>query len=72
MTLSRKIPLPESRLADSAPPARFNSGRRAPGVVGRSGTGRPRSIHGAHAPKVNCPLKRGRSTTRVEDGRVET
>ena len=61
MTLSRKIPLPESRLADRAPPARFKSGRRAPGVIGRSRTGRCRSIHGAHAPKVNCPLKRGRS-----------
>ena len=65
MTLSRKIPLPESRLADRAPPARFKSGRRAPGVVGRPGTGRCRSIHGAHAPKVNCPLKRGRCMPRM-------
>ena len=63
MTLSLKIPLPESRSADRAPPARFQSGRRAPGVLGRSGTGRSRSIHGAHAPKVNCPLKRGRSNS---------
>ena len=61
MTLSRKIPLPESGSADRAPPARFESGRRASGVVGGSRTGRSRSIHGARAPKVNCPLKRGRS-----------
>ena len=32
MTLSRMIPLPESRAVLSAPPARFKSGRRAPGV----------------------------------------
>ena len=61
MTLSRKIPLPESRLEVSAPPARFESGRRAPGVVGRSRTDRSRSIHGAFAPNVNCPPNRGRS-----------
>ena len=63
MTLSRKIPLPESRLEVSAPPARFESGRRAPGVVGRSRTDRSRSIHGAFAPNVNCPPNRGRSSS---------
>ena len=47
MTLSRKIPLPESRLEVSAPPSRFESGRRAPGVVGRSRTDRSRS-YAAH------------------------
>ena len=36
MTLSRMIPLPESRPVLSAPPARFKSGRRTPGGVGRS------------------------------------
>ena len=36
MTLYRMIPLPESRPVLSAPPARFKSGRRAPGGVGRS------------------------------------
>ena len=36
MALSRMIPLPESRPVLSAPPARFKSGRRAPGGVGRS------------------------------------
>ena len=62
MTLSLKIAVPpRSRFADSAPPARFESGRRASDVVGRSGTARCRAIHGACAPKVNCPLKRVRS-----------
>ena len=69
MTLSRKIPLPESRLEVSAPPARFESGRRAPGVFGRPLTDRSRSIHGAFAPNVNCPRNRGRSREpRVGDG----
>ncbi len=35
MTLSRMIPLPESRLADSAPPARFKSGRRGVDVLNK-------------------------------------
>ena len=34
--LPRMIPLPASRLADRAPPARFKSGRRASSGVGRS------------------------------------
>ena len=41
--------------------------RRAPGAVGRSRTARHRSIHGAFAPKVNCPPKRVRSTHRVQN-----
>ena len=40
MTLSRKTPLPGSGTVLSAPPARFKSGRRAPGVVGRSSRSR--------------------------------
>ena len=48
MTLSRRIPLPESGLAD-----------RAPGVVGRSRTGRSRPIHGARAPKSKLSTKAG-------------
>ena len=36
MTGSRVIPLPESRALVSAPPARFRSGRRVPGVFRRS------------------------------------
>ena len=59
MTLSRKFPLPESRLADSAPPARFKSGRRAPGVVDRFRTDRSRPIHGAVAPTSKLSTKPG-------------
>ena len=61
MTLSRKIPLPESGSADRAPPARLERERRAPGVVGRSGTGDLAQFTGLAPQKVNCPLKRGRS-----------
>ena len=49
MTLSRKIPLPESRVEVSAPPTRFKRGRRASSVIGRSRADRSRSIHGGFA-----------------------
>ena len=45
MTLSLKIALPpRSRFADSAPPAHFESGRRASGRC-RSVQNRPTSLH---------------------------
>ncbi len=51
--------MPESRLADSAPPARFKSGRRAPGVVGRPEPGDLAPFTGRAA--RNRPPGRGRS-----------
>ena len=48
MTLSRMIPLPESRAVLSAPPARFKSGRRRPASNRAS-----RSTHGACASKLS-------------------
>ena len=66
VTLSLRIAVPSPlRSSHSPPPATVESGRRAPGVLGRFGTDRCRSTYGAFAPKVTCPLKPVRSTEQL-------
>ena len=61
MTFSRKIPLPESRSADSARPARLKAGGTRGASLAGPESGDVAQFTGLAPPRVNRPSKRDSS-----------